>query len=172
MDNKKFPIRKRNRLENFDYSQGGDYFITICARQHQCIFGNVNVDFSKNQYGETTVTLTDVGKIIEKEILNIEEYYSSMAWIEIYVVMPNHIHFILNSNGGYLSDGQRLSNFPTVSMIVKHLKEAVTKQVGYSVWQKSYYDHIIRNEKDYKEICKYIDSNPQKWALDKYFREW
>lgn len=172
MDNKKFPTRKRNRLENFDYSQGGSYFVTICAKQHQCIFGNMNVDFSKSQYGEATVVLTDVGKIIEKEILNIEQYYNNMVWIEMYVVMPNHLHFILNSNGGYLEKGQWLSSFPTVSKIVKHLKEVITKQVGYSVWQKSYYDHIIRNEKDYREICKYIDNNPQKWALDKYFREW
>lgn len=116
--------------------------------------------------------MTNIGKIIEKEILDIERYYNQMVWIEMYVVMPNHIHFILNSNGGYLEKGQWLSNFPTVSKIVKHLKEVVTKQVGYSVWQKSYYDHIIRNEKDYKEICKYIDNNPQKWALDKYFCEW
>ena len=59
MDNKKFPTRKRNRLENFDYSQGGSYFVTICAKQHQCIFGNMNVDFSKSLSGLKVLLVED-----------------------------------------------------------------------------------------------------------------
>jgi len=70
------------------------------------------------------------------------------------------------------SDGGRPMTAPTVSQIVNQLKGAVTKAVGCSVWQKSFYDHIIRNKDDYVKIWNYIDNNPQKWTMDKYYCEW
>lgn len=168
MDDKKSFLRKRNRLENFDYSQGGAYFITICAKDHRCLFGRIDSECLNFDNDKSGVVLSDIGKIVDKTVCNIESAYKGLAELDKYVVMPNHIHFVL-----FLS-GTDMENpiLPSISQIVRHLKSIVTKQVGYSVWQKSYYDHIIRNEKDYKEICKYIDNNPQKWALDKYFCEW
>ena len=76
--------------------------------------------------------------------------------------MPNHIHMIL-----IIDKETNLS----VSNIIKKYKEWLTKQMGESIWQKSYYDHIIRNEKDYYRIWKYIDENTLKWSLDKYYNE-
>ena len=78
------------------------------------------------------------------------------------VIMPNHIHMIL------IIDKE---TSVTVSRVIKQFKEYITKQIGESIWQKSYYDHIIRNEKDYLRIWKYIDENILKWSLDKYYSE-
>ena len=165
---KKCFLRKRNRLENFNYSQGGAYFITVCAIDHRCLFGRVDSECLAFDNDKSGVLLNDVGKIVDKTIHGIESAYKGLVELDKYVVMPNHIRFVLFLSASGVED----SISPSISQIVRHLKSIVTKQVGYSVWQKSYYDHIIRNEKDYKEICKYIDSNPQKWALDKYFCEW
>ncbi|MCD7920483.1 MAG: hypothetical protein LUG45_10570 [Clostridiales bacterium] len=81
--------------------------------------------------------------------------------------MPNHIHVILWIRQEETPAGRTLCA-PTVSRIVKQLKGAVTKQLGYSVWQKSFYDHILRNENDYLLTVQYIDENPLKWDLDPY----
>jgi len=58
---------------------------------------------------------------------------------------------------------------PTISTVIQQTKGYITKQIGFSVWQKLFYDHIIRGEKDYKEIWEYIDNNPLKWELDRFF---
>ena len=80
--------------------------------------------------------------------------------IDKYVIMPNHIHLIIIID--------RESNL-SISNIIKKYKEWITKEIGKSIWQKSYYDHIIRNEKDYLRIWKYIEENIIKWSLDKYY---
>jgi REP element-mobilizing transposase RayT len=81
--------------------------------------------------------------------------------------MPNHLHLVLvidnNDNNG------RQIAAPTVQMIIGHLKRNVSLQCGYSVWQKSFHDHIIRNEKEYKQIVGYIESNPEKWCEDCFY---
>ena len=79
--------------------------------------------------------------------------------------MPNHIHIILFIK----NDDGRAMHAPTVSKIIQQMKGAVTKKVGFPIWQKIFYDHIIRNEHDYQEIWKYIDDNTLKWTLDKYY---
>ena len=76
--------------------------------------------------------------------------------------MPNHIHMIV------IIDKATSISIPRV---IKQYKEYITKQIGESIWQKSYYDHIIRNEKDYLRIWEYIDKNILKWSLDKYYNE-
>jgi len=79
--------------------------------------------------------------------------------------MPNHIHIIvaIDTNHG------RAMRAPTISTIINQMKGYVTKQIGYSIWQKLYHDHIIRGESDYRRICKYIDENPDRWAEDEYY---
>ena len=79
--------------------------------------------------------------------------------------MPNHIHMILILQG----DSGRAMRAPTVSTIINQMKGFVTKQIGFSIWQKLFHDHIIRNEPEYQKIQYYIDSNPLKWQEDKYF---
>jgi putative transposase len=79
--------------------------------------------------------------------------------------MPNHIHMIIVLN----DVNESSKNTPTLSRIVQQFKGAITKQVGFSLWQKSFYEHIIRHEKEYLEIWDYIETNPLKWNEDEYF---
>ncbi len=78
--------------------------------------------------------------------------------------MPNHLHFILFINAPVNS-----TDSPTVSTIVGHMKRWVSKEIGRSIWQRSFHDHVIRNEQDYQMIWKYIDENPYKWTLDCFY---
>jgi len=144
--------RKNPRLKDYDYSLEGYYFITICTKDKLHYFGEV-----LNEKME----LTTIGEIANKNIETLQKTYKTIK-IDKYVLMPNHIHMILIIN--------KETNL-SVSNIIKKYKEWVTKQIGESIWQKSYYDHIIRNEKDYNRILKYIDENELKWSLDKYYNE-
>ena len=78
--------------------------------------------------------------------------------------MPNHIHVIIVLH----AEDERSKTAPTVSRIIQQFKGSISKQVGFSTWQKSFYDHIIRNEIEYKKIYEYIETNPLKWEEDKY----
>jgi len=118
--------------------------------------------------------LSEYGIIVDKAINNIPTHYCNVN-VDRYVVMPNHVHMILelrtNDTDGRVENGGRLIIAPTgnVSIIVKQLKQYVTKQLGCTVWQKSFYDHIIRDEQDYIHIAEYIDNNLTRWAEDKYY---
>ncbi len=159
------PERKNIRLKDWDYSQNGAYFITICAKDKQHIFGkikNVGADIIRP---EDMVELSDIGKIVDKAIKNISDSYKNV-YVDKYIIMPNHIHIlfsIIKENNG------RIISAPTRSVIIGQMKRYVLKQAGKSVWQKSFYDHIIRNKNDYDDKWKYIDSNPAKWAEDEYY---
>ena len=89
-------------------------------------------------------------------------YYPAL-YVDNYVVMPNHIHILLQ----IMSDESgRPMTAPTIQMVVNQTKGAVTKQAGIPIWQKGFYDHIVRGQKDYLEIWNYIEGNPSKWAED------
>lgn len=142
--------RKNPRLNNYDYTLGGYYFITICTKDKMHYFGEIIKDKMK---------LNDIGKLAESSIQKIAKIYNTIK-IDKFVVMPNHIHIIL-----IIEKETGLS----ISRVIKQYKEYITKQIKEPIWQKSYYDHIIRNEKDYYRIWKYIDENILKWSLDKYY---
>ena len=97
-------------------------------------------------------------------MLQISAHYPGVT-VDKYVVMPNHVHMILVLP----ADGGRALRAPTVSRIVRAWKETVTKMLGEAIWQKSFYDHIIRDENDYLRIWTYIHTNPAKWAEDTYY---
>ena len=143
------PKRKHNRLGNFDYSSGGAYFITICTRDRKKILSEIVGD-------DAHIVPKPYGAIAEKYIQNAKE-------IEKYVIMPDHIHMIIR-----IDNGTMWASSPTkkVSSIVRSIKVLTTKEIGESIWQRSYYDHIIRNQKDYNEIWEYIENNPKKYAGD------
>lgn len=145
-------VRKNPRLKDYDYSLGGYYFITICTKDKLHYFGEVLNE---------KMDLTTIGEIANKNIEILQKTYKTIK-IDKYVLMPNHVHMIL-----IIDKETNLS----ISNIIKKYKEWLTKQIGESIWQKSYYDHIIRNEKDYYRIWKYIDENVLKWSLDKYYNE-
>jgi REP element-mobilizing transposase RayT len=161
-------FRKKNRLEGYDYSQPGWYFITVCTKGKAPYF-------CRGAHCAPCATglhpFTKAGEAAEKAIKQIPEHYCAVK-VDKYVVMPNHIHMILVIE----QDGERRTmcaptSTASVPRIVKAMKEAVTKELGCSVWQRSYHDHIIRSEEEYLEIWAYIDTNPAKWAEDCYYEE-
>ena len=142
------PYRKPNRIGGYDYSQNGAYFITICTKNRKKILSQVVGD-------DAHIVPKLYGRIIEKYICNVPE-------IEKYVIMPDHIHMIIR-----LEDGSMWASTPTnkIASIVRSIKTLTTKEIGESIFQRSYYDHVIRNQRDYDEIWAYIENNPRKWIL-------
>jgi len=154
------PKRKPNRLIGYDYSKNGAYFVTICTKNKEHILWDVGAGIARpNQ-----IKLSKYGEIIENAIINISQKYS-MVNVDKYVVMPNHIHMLLS----VCDKSGRAMLAPTISQVVQQFKGAVTKQIGQSVWQKLFHDHIIRNQKDYSKIWEYIDHNPQNWERDCFY---
>ena len=151
-------VRKPNRLKKYDYSQNGYYFITICVKDKHELLGQIDV-------GANCVRpcLSEQGHIVEKEIHVLSETYDAVE-INKYVVMPNHLHMII-----VISDSGRTQFAPTISHIIKQFKGSITKKIGFSIWQRSFHDHIIRNEKEYLKIWQYIDENPMKWQEDCFY---
>lgn len=156
--------RKPNRLKDYDYNSAGAYFITICTQDKKCILGTV-VGTTIGRPPE--VKLSDNGKIIDNAINNISKIYPSVT-VDKYVIMPNHIHLLLQI---HCPDSGRPVVVPTISTIIQQMKGYVTKQVGYSIWQRHFHDHITRSEKDYTVIYQYIESNSARWAEGKYYQK-
>jgi len=154
-----FPKRKKMRLDNYDYSLHGDYFVTIVTKGRICRFGEI-------MDGE--MVLNDAGRLVADCYKSLEKVSEDIKCLD-FVVMPNHIHFILR----LYSDNYSLPE------LVKRLKSMVTtgyihgvRQNGWSpfngqLWQRGYYDHIIRNERVFKYIQNYIFQNPERWHYDK-----
>lgn len=161
MENSDKKIRKRNRLKGYDYSSNASYFLTVCSDKRKEIFSQIVFD---NTVGANIVRLSKIGQKIENCILKIEEIYPCV-FVDNYIIMPNHIHLILT-----IDTNRRPMVAPTVATVIKQFKGAASKEAGTSIWQKGYYDHIIRNENDFNETMKYITFNAQKWDEDKYFK--
>ncbi|MTI81456.1 MAG: transposase [Firmicutes bacterium] len=159
----KLPKRKSNRLIGYDYSQYGAYFITICIKDRKKLLWQNVVGATFGRPIETS--LSSIGKIVDTEIAKISDVYKNVT-IKKYVIMPNHIHMIIVLQP---DEGRRPQVAPTISRIIQQFKGSISKKLGFSIWQKSYYDHIIRNETEYQKIWEYIDTNPLKWEHDKYY---
>ncbi len=184
--------RRSIRLKGYDYSQAGLYFITICTQSRLCLFGEI-------ENGE--IILNDAGIMIKTIWHEIPVYYHGFN-IHEYVVMPNHIHGIIQiinecdrvhvgAGPRACPDidaqpnviGQPRGVAPTMSLpdIVHRFKTLTTKRYTDGVkqknwepydrrlWQRNYYEHIIRDEKSYYRILEYIKTNPRKWQDDKYY---
>ena len=153
------PNRRQLRLPDYDYSAPGAYFITICTDKRREILSTVFV--GADAHIGPQVRLTTIGQIAEK-------YICSIPGIDRYVIMPNHIHMIINIGK---ADGSMWASTPTksISSIVRSFKTLVSKEVGGSIWQRSFYDHVIRSEAEYLCVWEYIDSNPARWSEDEYY---
>ena len=149
------PQRRHPRLKQYDYSQEGSYFITICVKNREWILSNIT-ECRDNPY--SCVVLKEHGRVVQKYIENISSVYNDV-FVDHYIIMPDHIHLLvrIGLNGGVKAPR------PTTHTIVRSLKTMVTKELGYSIWQTSYYEHIIRNEQEYEQIIQYIDENPTRW---------
>ena len=155
------PKRKTNRLTEYDYSTPNAYFITICTHDRKNLFWTdvgAIIDRPEN------VPLTKLGIITRQSIKEIPEHYPMMS-VDHFVIMPNHVHLLLQINAD--ADGRSMIA-PTISTVVRLMKGTVSKQARVPVWQKGFYDHVIRNDADYQEIWNYIEGNPEKWAEDRF----
>ena len=162
-------LRKPNRIPEWDYRSMGAYFITICSHRKEHIFANITrVDpQSKTQYPYHRQTayenelfqlrLSLIGQVIEKAIAGIEERYQGIT-VDHYVIMPNHVHLLLQIHE---LDGKT----PSISTVIQQMKRFVSRHFPRDVWQKGFYDHVIRDEKDYWVKYRYIDNNPLVWLL-------
>ena len=150
--------RKRNRLCNYDYGQNGAYFITICTKDRKQILSKIVGD------GFPVPNLP--GRIAEEMIEQVMIRYPSVS-VDKYVIMPDHIQLLLRIEGtGNPS--------PTLGNVIGWYKYQTTKRInqtdatqGLQVFQRSYYDHVIRNQQDYDSVWEYIENNPRKWAMKK-----
>lgn len=158
------PVRRHPRLKGVDYSQSGAYFFTICTRNREPSLGRVVV--GPDALIGPSLRLSAVGGVVERHILAMEEVYSHMA-LGHYMIMPNHIHLLLCFYQPGI--GPMRASGPTLGSVVRSLKGLTTRAAGRSLWQSSYYDHIIRDEADYLDHWRYIEENPARWAEDEYF---
>lgn len=151
------PKRKNIRLNDYNYSSNGAYFITICTKNKEnLLWKNVGANCVRPL---DQLPLSKIGIVIENEIYKLNTVYENIK-VDKYQIMPNHIHLIIfiyeDSNG-------RTQFAPTISRIIKQFKGSITKQIGFSIWQKSFYDRVIRNEKEYQSVWNYIHNNPLKY---------
>ena len=152
------PKRKPIRIEDYDYSSPGAYFITVCTTNREKILWS-------GRRGElcspANVPLSNIGIIVDNEIKKLNSVYDAV-WVDKYCIMPDHIHMILFINAD--EDGRQIAA-PTISTVIGHMKRWVSMELGHSIWQKSFIDRVIRNEKGYQAIWEYIENNPRKWRI-------
>jgi len=147
------PKRKPARLREYDYSSAGAYFVTICVKDRKAILSDIIV--GANSVRPKEILLTEYGKIVETAIKNIPKYYPAIS-VDNFVIMPDHIHLLMQIRS---DESGRPLVAPTIDRVIKQMKGHITKQIGFSIWQKSFNDHIVRGESDYKEIWEYIENN-------------
>jgi len=163
------PTRKRIRLTNYDYSQNGAYFITICTERKQKLLCSIVGD---GVLDVPEVQLTEYGKIVKDRMDEINVTYHGIQ-IEKYVIMPNHVHMIVMITGE-INPGGGTSRTPSptnaaIPRLISTLKRLTNRTIGHNIWQRSYHDHVIRDRDDYLKIWNYIDGNPSKWQSDCYY---
>lgn len=181
--------RRTVRLKGYDYSLSGLYFITICTHNRQHLFGEISVGAGSkpalddkssqisNSVEDASILINEYGKIVEniwKDLIN----HSCGIVLHEFVIMPNHIHGIIEINNNTdLRKRAGLEPAPTkLSEEIRQLKTFSAKQInrlrdtpGIPVWQRDYYEHIIRDEQSYYLISEYIENNPMDWSSDKYY---
>ena len=192
--------RRSIRLKGYDYSQEGLYFITLCVQNRECLFDeitNKNVGANPcgcpntNQYANNPpkTIMNNAGKMIEIQWVDLKNRFPNIELHE-FVVMPNHFHGILEIVGNKQPQGIAKNNMgqpqgiaPTVGDIIAAFKSITTveyirgikqhnwKPCNRKLWQRNYWEHIIRNEKSYYNISEYIINNPQKWKEDTLYEK-
>ncbi len=169
--------RQSTRLSKFDYSQPGMYFITICTQHHACLFGKIAND---------NMQLYPTGEIAKQCWLDIPQHFSNVT-LDVMVVMPNHLHGIITIIEAPVGAVRARHAVPlralqedfgrpvprSIPTIVRSYKSAVTRQInaarstpGQTIWQRNFYEHVIRDEADYVRIAEYVGDNPRRWAED------
>ncbi len=170
--------RRSMRLRGFDYRQCGVYFVTICTYNRLKLFGAI-VD------GD--LELSPLGEIAQEEWRHVAQARGNVE-LDRYVIMPNHLHglFVITdrleraSSQSTTTHANNPRGFPADSLgaVISHYKAAVSRRAwsglierGQRIWQRNYYDHIVRNEESFNEIRRYIIENPVRWAEDSLYVE-
>ena len=162
--NTDLPKRKHPRLDHYDYSSAGGYFITICTQGKRCLLSHV----VGRGLAPAEIQYTAYGQIARTQLFLLEQRYPSLR-IDRYVIMPNHIHVIM-----ILEEAEGAAANPTITDIVCAYKSLTTRACKKvrpidKVFQTSFYEHVIRGRKDYDEIAEYILNNPKQWELDSLY---
>ena len=154
------------RLKRYDYANARCYFITICVKNGHELLGELVGDDA--HIVPPKVMYSEYGKITDQFINRINRVYTDI-FVDKYVNMPNHVHMILvlkNRSGTMWASSPTQTTIPNV---IRSLKILIAKKCGFSLWQRSYHDHIIRDEAEYQKIYHYIDQNPARWTKDRYY---
>ena len=179
------PRRKEIRLQHFDYGTPGAYFITICTKNRKILFDTVlRTELAEDYFvgADSISARSAASRIIENTFTETLLQYKEIK-SPIFVIMPNHFHAIItiSQNSRFLREDMESS--PTISQIVQSFKRRSTIEYGKMVkmgmippydgqiWQRSFYDHVIRNDADYEEIYKYIYENPIHWQADELYND-
>ena len=162
MDNRIYR-NKTLRLENYDYTQNGLYFITICTNNRYPYFAKIDNGLLK---------LNSAGKMIKSVWLDIESRFDFIK-LHTYIVMPNHFHAIVeiidSKNSTHIGEVIGAFKSLTTNEYIKGVHSYNWLPFDKRLWQKNYYEHIIRNEKSYLYIADYTKNNPLKWELDRFY---
>ena len=158
-------IRKPNRLKNFDYTLNMAYFVTICTYRRQKLFGKIE-DKKFSYYYKEVETLFDTC------FKRLEELYEGSE-IMVYSTMPDHIHFIVKKSGydKTLSDMIRSFKLSFIKLYNDLVRDNKAVPYSNSIWQKSFFEHIINGDKEFEEIYNYIVCNPQEEWFKQYMKE-
>jgi REP element-mobilizing transposase RayT len=164
--------RRSIRLKGYDYSQAGAYFVTLVAYQRDCLFGEIR---------DAKMVLNDLGTIADECWRAIPDHFQ-LVELGAHVIMPNHVHGIIIINDSDVVGAQHAAPLPvpqsspyvkpgSLGAIVRSYKSAVTRRIGRElnatgIWQRNYYEHIIRNDIDLQRITDYIEANPSRWNDD------
>ena len=164
------PKRKHPRLDSYDYSSAGAYFITICTQNRRCLLSHI-VGRGLAPADKIEVEYTTIGAVAERQLLSLSDRYPYLT-LDQYVIMPNHIHAIMVLRGEPAGASPR----PTIMDIVCAYKSLTTRECKKSgfddkLFQTSFYEHIIKCKEDYDEIVKYIYENPICWHYDELYTE-
>lgn len=152
-------------MESFNYNRGA-YFITICVKDRKKILSEI---VGAGVLDCPKIQLLKHGEIAYKYIKQLNDFYNDIS-VDNYVIMPDHIHLIISVKNGQAGTPARTginSRNSDVAKFVSTFKRFCNKEYGNNIWQRSYYDHIIRNQQDYNEIWEYIENNPRKWLITK-----
>ena len=163
---RKAPQRKRLRLPEYDYAQPGYYFITVCTRERkQEVLCSIEPAVGAIINRPPRTSLTPLGRIVNETIRAIPDHYPGIL-VDQFIIMPDHVHLILSfRNIG--PDGRQIAAPTPLSKIIQQMKRIASKQAGVPLWQKGFYDHVIRNDVDLANVRQYIRNNPLKWIEDK-----
>jgi len=163
------PERKPNRLTEYDYSQNGAYFVTICTQDRKRILSRISVGTPLPGCPQKVcLQLLPFGEIADKYIRQMDGFYDHLT-IDKYTIMPDHIHMLITVKGhpgrGVPTKCQERTS--VIAQFVGSFKRFCNKEYGQNIWQGRFYDHVIRNQQDYNEVWEYIENNPGKWATTK-----